>query len=258
VPDKLLTEPVTFAEAVAELTAKQDKPTALKTKEIAALWDAQTKRAAFFSARVANADILSKLHRWVAQVANGEMTEGQGRELARTFLAGDGSGALAALGFAPPDAESGMAELGSTRRLSLIINQNVKMAQETAAYQSWQEQADYAPFGVWRLGVSAEHRPQHVAHADKVYPAAHPIWTTDPPGGLFNCHCYREELTAAQAKGMKIESNDTPLEPSPLGFDPSKPIGSEPPPDKPDWTPEIRDELQKALAKVDKLHPPPP
>lgn len=242
------TEPVQFEEAVAVLTAKQDRATAMNTRQIAATWDAETKRRAFFSARVADADLLAEIHRRVSQVMRGEMSDGQARELLRVFLENDGRDALAAMGFAPPSLDGGLAELGSTRRLDLIVYQNTKMAEEVGAYKEWTENADMFPYGRWRIGVSEKHRDEHVARDGRVYRFDHPIWTTDPPGGRFNCHCYREELTAAQvrAEGLTVQRRDSALEPSPLGFDPSKGLG-DPVPMKETVPADIRAEVRQAL-----------
>jgi hypothetical protein len=254
VPTRFAPEPFTFEEASAFIAGKKDKTTTLTSREYLAQWDEQTRRKSFFSARVASADLLAELHQRVQQVVDGKMTDAQARELLRVFLAGDGRDMLASLGFAPPSVDGGLKELGSVRRLQLIIDQNTKMAQEVGAYRQWIENADIAPYGRWHLGVSEVHRKQHVAHDGKVYRYDHPIWTTDPPGGLFNCHCWREEMTQAEvdAEGLSIQPGNSPVTPSPLGFDPSKSIDQLPPP-RPGWPPEIADEVRKALQVADGL-----
>lgn len=233
----MLKSPTTFAEAAAYIEQKQDKPTADKSKVIAAAWDAETKARAFFSSRVATADILTVLHQRCSQVVNGAMTTNQAAELLRRWMEGDGSGLLAELGFLPPSKSTdSVAELGSVRRLRLIVEQNAKMAQEVGHYQQWQETAEATPFGVWHTGVSEEHREAHVARNGRAYPHDHAVWTTDPPGGLFNCHCWREEITAAEARrrGLKPEALGPVIPPEgSLGFDPSRGMPAEPPPIKP-------------------------
>jgi hypothetical protein len=248
-PRKLITEPLPFVEAVDFITKKQDQATGLKTREIAAQWDEETTRKAFFSARVASADLLSELHRRVSQVVNGDMTDQQARELLRVFLEGEGAGALAALGFAPPNLEGGVAELGSVRRLQLILAQNTKMAQEVGAYAQWKENWDIAPYGRWHVGESKEHRLEHLAREGMLFRYDHPIWTQDPPGGQFNCRCWREELTEdeVQALGLTPAGNDFAFTKSPLKFDPSKGI-DQLPEIKPATLPEVAHQLQPELA----------
>jgi hypothetical protein len=248
--------PVTFPVAMKQIAGKVDRPTLLKTHQIAANWSKDIKERSFFSARVASADILAELHRRVQQVASGEMTDAQAREWLRVFLSGKGSGALAQLGFMPPAHDTPVSELGSVRRLQLIIGQNVKMAQEVGAYRRWMEHVATHPYGRWRIGVSAVHRDAHLARDGKVFRYDHPIWTQDPPGGLFNCHCYREELTAAEvdALGLDPEGADYQFKPSPLQFDPSQGM-AQPIPEKPGMPPEIKADLQQALAKFRQVHP---
>jgi hypothetical protein len=249
VPNRLITEPLPFKEAVEYLARKQDKETALRTREIAAMWNEETLRRSFFSARVASADILTELHKRVSQVASGDMTDTQARELLRVFLEGDGAGALAALGFAPPNLEGGVVELGSVRRLQLILAQNTKMAQEVGAYQQWKENWDIAPYGVWHIGESENHREEHLARDGRLFRYDHPIWTQDPPGGRFNCRCWREELTEDEVaeRGLRAEDNGFPFTKSPLKFDPSKGI-DQPVEVKPATIPEVKAKVEEELA----------
>lgn len=241
----MLTEPVTFEEAVSYISGKVDKPTALKSKQIAALWSRQAKARSFFSARVASADILTEFHRRCAQVVNGEMTEEQGRELLRRWMNGDGAGLLADLGFLPPDtAPDAISQLGSMRRVNLILYQNTKMSQEVGQYREWAENADAFPYGVWHLGVSEEHRQAHAARDGHCYPFKHEVWRNDPPGNLFNCHCWREEITAAEAarRGLAPQPLD-PVDSTGLGFDPAAGIPADPPPVKAATLPELKSAL---------------
>jgi uncharacterized protein with gpF-like domain len=244
-----------FAQAVAYLEKKQDKPTADKSKVIAAAWDSETKARAFFSARVATADILTQLHQRCNQVVSGAMTDNQSAELLRRWMEGDGGGLLADLGFLPPSKTSGsVAELGSVRRLRLIVEQNTKMAQEVGHYQQWQETAEAFPFGVWHIGISEEHREAHVARNGRAYPVGHAVWTVDPPGNLFNCHCWREEITAAEARRRGLTPQKlAPVEPPEggLGFNPALGMPGDPPPIKPATLPELKQALADDFARRD-------
>ena len=231
------------------LEGKVNRPTYLKTRKIAASWDAATKQRAFFSARVASADLLAVLRKRVMEASAGAGSDQQARELLRMFLAGDGRDLLASLGFSPPSLDGGLAELGSVRRLQLILYQNAKMAQEVGHYQQWSQHWDTHPYGRWRIGYSENHRDEHVARDGMIFRYDHPIWREDPPGGLFNCHCWREELTADQVTGQQIQSADYEYEPSPLQFDPGAGI-DQPVPIKPDTPDPIRDEIRKALEQI--------
>ncbi len=241
-------EPINFKEAEEALAKRLDTPTALKYKEIAATWDAKARSRAFFSARVADATILSELHNRVAAVIEGKMTKTQARDLIRRYFVGEGADALAALGFAPPGDGKGLTQLASAARLKLIFDTNVKMAQEVGQYQQWQEMSHVYRYGIWKAGHAEEHRQEHLARDGKAYAYDHPIWTQSPPGGEFNCHCYRilardEDL---QERGITPEPLGSNFEASSLGFDPSRDL------DPPEFGKRVLPEYrEKAQAKID-------
>lgn len=240
--------PLTFAEAEAMLTARLDTPTALRHKEIAALWDDEFRSRAFFSARVTEATVLSELHRRAQDVLDGKMTGKQAVELLRDYFVGPGADALAAMGFAPKRDARTIGELASLPRLQLIIETNVRMAQECGHYQQWAESAVYWRYGIWRCGYAEEHREEHLARDGRAYAFEHPIWTQSPPGGEFNCHCWREIASEDDIRELGIEPEplSSPFQPSSLGFDPSRGM-AEPPPFGKRVRPEYR---EKAAGKI--------
>ena len=217
-------KPITFAEADKALARRQDRETYLKSREIAAQWSAEARSRAFFSARVANATILSELHSKAQAIAQGKMTQQQAKLLLRRYFVGEGAKPLAALGFAPADEAGGVGELGSAQRINLILETNVRMAQEVGQYRKWAEDRDIYKYGIWRVGWSKEHRPEHLARDGRAYAFDHPIWTESPPGGEFNCHCYRQLARESEVleKGITPEPQASYFEPSSLGFDPSR------------------------------------
>jgi len=244
-----LRKPVSFTEAESYLKARQDRPTALNSTQYLTLWDKEARRKAFFSARVASADILAEFHRLTQAVVEGRGSQTQAVELMREFLMTDGRSALERGGWMMPrEAEGKLTELASTRRLNLIVYQNVKIAQETGSYQQWAQVREDVPYGQWQLGYSEEHRAEHVARDGRIYPFDHPIWTVSPPGSEFNCHCYRREMTAAEARasGATIEPVDADVQPGLVDFDPSGGLDL-PPVVKEDLPPDLRAELRKAL-----------
>lgn len=246
--------PLTFTEAVAMLTARLDTPTALKHKEIAATWDADFRHRAFFSARVTEATVLSELHNRVQAVLDGKMTDKQAVALLRDYFVGPGADPLAKMGFAPKAGARTIAELASLPRLQLIVETNVRMAQECGHYQQWAESAAYYRYGVWRCGYAEEHREEHLARDGKVYAFDHPIWTQSPPGGEFNCHCYREIASEDEIMDMGLapEPPSSPFEPSSLGFDPSRGM-ADPPPFGKRVRPEYREKAEDAIKEYEEV-----
>ncbi len=218
-------KPITFAEADKALARRQDRETYLKSREIAAQWSAEARSRAFFSARVANATILSELHSKAQAIAQGKMTQQQAKLLLRRYFVGEGAKPLAALGFAPADEAGGVGELGSAQRI---------------IYK----------YGIWRVGWSKEHRPEHLARDGRAYAFDHPIWTESPPGGEFNCHCYRQLARESEVleKGITPEPQASYFEPSSLGFDPSRGMR-----EPPEFGKRVRKLLVDAAAIVDIL-----
>jgi len=223
-------KPITFKEADQALARRKDKTTYMKSREIALAWNADARSRAFFSARVANATILSEIHRRVESVVAGKGTDAQARALLQRYFIGEGADALAELGFAPQRDAKGVAQLASTARLKLIIDTNVTMAQEVGQYKQWAAQRDIYKYGIWKVGYAKEHRPEHLARDGKAYAFDHPIWTKSPPGGEFNCHCYRMLLREEDMaeRGITPERPDIPFEPSSLGFNPARGIRKPP------------------------------
>jgi plasmid stability protein len=246
--------PLTFAEALAELNSRLDTPTALKYRQIVAAWDADMRARAFFSARVTEAGVLSELHNKVQAVLDGKMTDKQAVALLRDYFVGSGADPLARMGFAPPHngpekiGARSIDELASLPRLELIIETNLRMAQECGHYQSWAESASYWRYGIWRCGWAKEHREEHLAREGRVYAFDHPIWTQSPPGGEFNCHCYREIASEEdiQRLGLTPEPLHSPFTPSSLGFDPSRSL-RQPPPFGRRVRPEYADSAQRKI-----------
>jgi len=222
----MIDHPIHFSEAEDMMSSRMDAPTAEKYEQIMKNWTPAARRRAFFSASVADATILSEIHNTVQRVVNGEMTQKQAARILRERFAGPDADALGRMGFMPKRYAQGIAELASIPRLNLIISTNVRMAQECGHFQQWERVKDMYPFGIWHCGFAEEHRPEHLVRDGKMYPFEHPIWRESPPGGEFNCHCWRENTTkaAADSRGLVPEDMASEFVPSSLGFDPSQPL----------------------------------
>jgi len=218
--------PIQFEEADKAIAERLPADTALKYQDILRQWTPEARQRAFFSARVMDATVLSELKRRVQQVVSGDMTSEQATRLMQEFFRGEGAPLLQRMGFLPQDQGQGkgVSELASTARLRLIFETNTRMAQEVGHYRQWAEVKEAYPYGVWHCGYAEEHRPEHLARDGKAYPFDHSIWTHSPPGGEFNCHCWREPISAEEAalRGLIPEPMDSAFQPSSLGFDPSR------------------------------------
>lgn len=220
----MLVNGISFKEAERLINSREPKETALSHAKIMKTWTQDMRNRAFFSARCTNAAVLSQLKTLAERVTAGAMTQKQAVRLAREVFAKEAN-ALAAMGFAPKEGAQGITELASIPRLNLIFYTQLKMAQEKGHFEQWEQVADKFPYGIWRCGYSKEHRPEHLARNGKVYAFEHPIWRQSPPGGEFNCHCFREVITEAQLQqmGLTPEPMGVFFSPSSLGFNPSLP-----------------------------------
>lgn len=221
----MLTSPISFREADRLIESREPAATAKTHRQIVASWSDDMKARSFFAARCTNAAILAQLKTLAERIVAGKMTQKQAVRLAREMFAA-GADALAAMGFAPKEDARGLAELASISRLNLIFYTQTRMAQEKGHYEQWERVKDKFPYAVWHCGYAREHRAEHLARDGKVYAFDHPIWTQSPPGGEFNCHCWREPITEKQLheRGLAPEAADVAFKPSSLGFDPSKPL----------------------------------
>ena len=226
--------PVTFKEAMEDIDRRMDAPTAKSYKEIMEQWAPRIRRRSFFTARCYSATMLSVLHRKVQQIIGGEMTEREAVRKVREFLKDGGEGELVRMGFLPAREAKGISQLASIPRLNLIFHTNATMAKERGRYLQWKAVKDFYPYGMWHCGYAEKHREEHLAREGKIYPFDHPIWRQSPPGGEFNCHCWRELITKEDAdeRGLVQEPMDSPFQPSSLGFDPSTPLEEEVTPGK--------------------------
>lgn len=111
------------------------------------------------------------------------------------------------------DAETG-AQLGSPSRLDLIIKTNVRQARAAGAWKRIEQSKRALPYLYYRLGASLNHRPDHVAIAEKptVLPVDHPYWTYGYPPNGWHCMCWVQQVTRAAFKAMGS--------PEPEGVDP--------------------------------------
>jgi len=189
----LFEKPITDAIAAAYLQAKKTIGTYLKTAEIAKLWTDTAKARSFFSARVASVDILEGIKKRTKQVLAGDMSEQQARSWIRDFIESKGDTALTELGFLPSEtakATKKLSELGSTRRLKLIVEQNVRQAQATGEYKRHIDNADIMPYLQYNSAKDERVRSSHKSLDGKIYPVDSEVWDEIYPPNGFNCRCY--------------------------------------------------------------------
>ena len=204
--------PISEKEALDYILKKENKPTVLNSKLIAANWNDETKTRAFFSARVAKADLLEALRYRVTQVVEGKGTTSDANYWIREFLRTDGANALIESGFLPePDARAGnLAELASDRRINLIVDQNVRQAHAVGEYAEFLESQEVFPYVEFCTAGDDRVRPSHAKYDGKIFKVDDPIMGTITPPLDFNCRCYLRQLDDDELAGRGITEKVAP------------------------------------------------
>jgi SPP1 gp7 family putative phage head morphogenesis protein len=204
---------ITNPASLAAIIARETRATPLKSAAISQLWDETAKAKAFFSARVASADILEGLREQINMVVGGQMTSEQAALWCREFLKSKGDSALTSMGFLPAREALGegtktapITELASSPRLRLIVEQNVRMAEAAADWESMMEAADLLPYVRYHTAGDGDVRDEHAMLDGGIWRKDDPeLRRIYPPNG-FNCRCWVEEVAEDEVEGEPIRS----------------------------------------------------
>lgn len=229
----MITEPITNKQAIEYLKNKKIMPTNKTSSEIVADWSDDARARAFFSARVTKADVLESMRRRIIQVVEGKISKEQARWWMREFLATDGKNALREMGFLANEADMNdnnkLSELGSTRRLKLVIEQNVSNARAAAEYDGFVETKAVYPIAEYYTAGDVHVRAKHAALNGNIYKVGSPEMRRVYPPNDFRCRCGMRQLRADELDGRAIESSAPDadsLSSSGFAFDPSLKPGS--------------------------------
>ena len=246
--------PITDTAALEYLEGLTNLPTGLSSAQIAKEWSEDTRFRSFFSARVAKADLLEGMRLRITQVISGQMTPGQAKEWVREFLVTDGASSMRELGFLATDEELNqkdvLSELGSTRRISLIVDQNVRMAQAVSEYQELLESAEFFPYVQYKTREDGRVRYEHAALNNTVWLVGSPELGRVFPPNDFRCRCFVEPLEEDEVNPADIRYTappDSELSPSGYTFNPHDGLSGNPLRAKDTWSPEITDAYNRDL-----------
>jgi len=197
---------MTFDAAQRWLAGRVNLPTGLSSRELALAPDFpdQVRAHAFFSARVAQAEILAGLREFADAYARGEINLSEARLRMKTYLVRQGYSADdVGMADTPPagmdedawQAAKSVTNLASTRRLDLILQQNARMAwavgrKEVAEHPAVKERWPYYRYIAVQDGRT---RPEHAKLHGLVLPKDDPFWKTHTPPWDYNCRCDIEE-----------------------------------------------------------------
>ena len=182
----MLTSPTTFAGARDYLAKQAVLPLGLSSRQISLQVPEQIRAHAFFSAKVASAQILGNFKELVGKYSAGEIGLAEARLGMKQFLASQG------VGIEDPEegADKDVRKLGSTARLNLILRQNAAMANARSqrAIGELPEVMDFLPN--YRFVANTD---RHEALNGLVAPKTSPVWRTKFPPLDFRCDCSAED-----------------------------------------------------------------
>ena len=179
---KFVEEPISFAAGRRFLEDQVSVPTGLSSQELALKVPERIRARSFFSANVASANVLQALREEVAAVAAGERNYTDARTRLKTFLAREGYGI-------PSPGEMGdgdVRDLASTRRLDLILKQNVAQAHAIGQREVAEHPAIMETFPNYRYAANTE---RHARFDGVVLPKTDRFWDRHYPPIDYNCDC---------------------------------------------------------------------
>ena len=173
------------------IEAKRNLPTAMSHAEIVTELSPKIKAQSFFSARVAEAHILDRLREVSDRYSRGEIGLGEARNELKDFLSAEG--------YDPH--KGGLKNLASTARLNLILKQNAAMANAAAEWKRMHspEAMKVFPYVRYCARGDSKTRSEHADLDGRIFRKDDPFLATHTPPWEFNCRCYLEEVTEAEA-----------------------------------------------------------
>lgn len=102
----------------------------------------------------------------------------------------------------PKTGETLPVQLGSPRRLKTIYWANTRTARAAGLWERAQRTKRVAPYFLYRLGPSENHRPHHVSKAGTVLPVDHPFWDTWFPPNGWGCKCWIRQVGEDEAREL--------------------------------------------------------
>ena len=192
-----------------ELKHIQDRrnlPTGMTSKAISRTIPPKIRAQSFFSARVAESNILSRFR----EITDSYMTGRIGRDEARNLM----------LEYARAnnrdDGTRAITNLASSARLNLIVDQNASMARAVGDYERMYSSVNKKlfPYVIYHASVgSRTPRSEHQRYDGMIFEKDDPWLKTHWPPWDFNCHCRLENCTDKKAhKTPDLIQPPTPAE----------------------------------------------
>lgn len=94
-------------------------------------------------------------------------------------------------------------QLGSTRRLKIIYETNMRTARSAGQWERIQRTEAGLPYLLYQLGPSSEHRPEHVSFHGLLLPVDDTFWATHMPINGWGCKCHVRQVSRAEYDRLK-------------------------------------------------------
>ncbi|EGU38090.1 phage minor head protein, partial [Vibrio scophthalmi] len=142
----------------------------------------------FTVAKMNQVELLTQTHLLVAQAIGEGMSYERFAKQLKPMLVEQGWWGVQAM-TDPWSGDEQIVQLGSTRRMKVIYETNMRTAYAYGQYQRSERVKDTQPYFVYELGPSSVHRPEHVSWAGVMLPIDHSFWSTHYPPNGWGCKC---------------------------------------------------------------------
>lgn len=199
---------MTFDDANSFIKERLSKATHLGSRQISRTVPPKIRAHCFFSARVADDRILSKIREVSDAFSTGRINQSEARNQLRTWLRAN----------AQDDGTASVKNLASKARVDLILTQNKRMAVAFGKYAKDRDPVVESRFPSWVYRCGRNPRPEHKALDGKVFLKNDPIWHKIFPPWEFNCNCWVENSDKTPSGGISAAQIQPPA--SGYQFDP--------------------------------------
>ena len=93
-------------------------------------------------------------------------------------------------------------DLSAPHRLKTIYYSNVRSARSAGQWRRAQATKEFAPYFIYKLGPSKQHRDVHESWSGKILPIDHPFWDEAMPPNGWGCKCYVTQITQRRADAL--------------------------------------------------------
>lgn len=204
-----------FTAAKDFLHNRLNMPNNMTSRVIADEIPAQVRAHCFFSARVAEGNVLDRLRGISDAYGRGELDLASARMRFKQWY--DQEKPLQRF-----VDEERITNIASTMRLNLVFRQNAAMAAGVGRYQVSRDPAVEERWPAWRYITGPNPRDTHAALDGRVFLKSDPVWKKIYPPWDFNCNCDVEDAEIPEKGVDKIAAAAVPESESGFRFDPAE------------------------------------